>query len=308
MENNQPYPWCKNIFDNLILSEKQNRFPHAILFYGNSGLGKSELAQQVAQYLLCSNPNKNNHACGTCKDCILFSAKTHGDYYLITSENNKAIGIDEIRNIKTESNQKPQRGRVKIFIITHADKMSIAASNALLKTLEEPPSGSIFILTSERKNFLSATVLSRCQHYGFISPSIAESTKWLLENNQSFSKENITQALFWSLGSPLLAQQLLDNNIIIEYESYAADLRAHFLGENSLFSLTKSWTGKSLTHILYSAQITCYHLLKFNPGDISRNMIYQWIEKIIKIKKMLATKIALNENLMLDFLLNEKVS
>ena len=304
MYNN--FPWCENIWENLTFSIKKNRFPHAILFYGNDGLGKTEFALQLAHYLLCSDPHKNKRACGVCKDCVLFSAKTHGDFYHIApEEEGKSIGIDQIRALKTAAHQKPQRNNIKVFVMPRADKMTIAASNALLKVLEEPPGDSIFILTSERKHFLSPTILSRCHQYGF-TPSTSEKTeKWLSINTENkFSKEIIKEALMWSLGAPLLAKQLLHNNVVADYQAYAAPLLAFFSGKLSLFALSKAWQGKSLMSILYVSQVACYYLLKGEWGDdCNKAIIYQWIKKITEIKKLLSSHIALNEGLILDSLL-----
>ena len=304
---NNIFPWCEEIWGNLISSIQKNRLPHAILFYGNDGLGKSELAQQLAQYLLCSDPKKEGRACQVCKDCTLFSAKTHGDLYYLLPENNKAIGVDEIRQITLEASKKPQRNGVKVFVIKQADKMSIAASNALLKTLEEPPGASIFLLTSERKFFLSSTILSRCQHVAFSTPSSQKTEQWLLsDTQQKYSKEAITAAITWSLGAPLLARQLLENNRVAEYQLYITPLLAFFSEEGSVFLLSKAWGGKPLVDIIYVAQITCYYLLTGQwAANFNRPLVYQWSKKIIELKKMTSTGIALNEALMLDFLLAE---
>lgn len=298
------FPWCQAIWKNLISTHQKNRLPHAILFFGNSGLGKSELAQQFAQYLLCSDPKKDSSPCDTCKDCILFLAKTHGDFYYFSSENNKAIGIEQIREITSEAYKKPQRNGVKVFIITDADKMSIAASNALLKTLEEPPGDSIFILTSERKRFLSPTILSRCQHFSFKIPDLKETREWLsASGEQVFSTQDITTAMIWSLGAPLLARDILENNLATEYQSYITLLLAFFSGQESLVALSKAWNGKSLTTIIYAIQITCYYLLKGTwRVNFNRAAVYQWSRKTIEIKKQLSTNIAINETLMLDLL------
>ncbi len=302
------FPWCEEIWTNLLFAKKKNRFPHAILFHGNNGVGKSELAFQLAHYLLCASPTKNEQPCLICKDCVLFSAGTHGDFYNISpEENSKNIGIDQIRNLKIAAHQKPQRNNIKIFVIANANKMTISAANALLKVLEEPPGDSIFILTSERKHFLSPTILSRCHQYQFSSPSDELTEQWLLSDPALvFTKEIIKDATFWSLGSPLLAQKLLKDGVISEYQTCLAPLLAFFSKKESLAFLSKSWQGKSLVNILYVSQVACYYLLKGTwTFDFNKKRVYQWSRKIIDIKKMTATGIALNEALLLDMLLAE---
>ncbi len=306
--NNIIFPWCEEIWANLILAMQKNRFPHAVLFYGSDGLGKSELALQLAHYLLCSSPTKNKYPCQVCKDCVLFSAGTHGDFYNIaTEDNSKSIGVDQIRSLKIAAHQKPQRNNIKVFVITCANKMTIAASNALLKILEEPPGESIFILTSERKHFLSPTILSRCHQYHFSSPSEELTEQWLLSDAKStFSKEMIKDAISWSLGSPLLAQKLLKEGVVPEYQSYLTPLLDFFAGKESLSSLSKAWQGKSLVNIIYVSQVACYYLLKGKWSfDFNKKRLYQWSRNILDIKKTLATGISLNEALLLELLLAE---
>jgi len=303
-----PFPWCENSWNELIAAIKKNRFPHALLFYGNNGLGKTEFSLQLARYLLCSDPYKNNRACEACKDCILFSAKTHGDFYTIAPEgDSKSIGVDQIRALKIAAHQKPQRNHIKVFFMPQADKMTVAASNALLKILEEPPGDSIFILTSESKYLLSSTILSRCQHYGFSPSSSEETEEWLLSNTENkFSREAIKEALSWSLGAPLLARQCLQENRLLDYQALVTPLLQFFSGKESLFFLSKAWQGKALADILYVSQVACYDLLKGKWGEsFNRAFVYQWLEKIYKIKKLLSSHIALNETLMLDFLFSQ---
>ncbi len=302
------FPWCEEIWTNLLFAKKKNRFPHAILFHGDNGLGKSELAFQLSHYLLCASPTKNKQPCLICKDCVLFSAGTHGDFYNISpEENGKNIGIDQIRHLKIAAHQKPQRNNIKIFIIANANKMTISAANALLKVLEEPPGDSIFILTSERKHFLSPTILSRCHQHQLSSPSTEMIEQWLLSHAEpASSKEMIKEAISWSLGSPLLAQKLLKDKVVSEYQSHLAILLDFFSEKVSPLFLVKSWQGKSLVNILYVSQVTSYYLLKGTWAfDFNKKRVYQWSRKVIDIKKMTATGIALNEALLLDMLLAE---
>ena len=159
--------WCESILNRLIDADIRQRLPHALLFLGRLGLGKREIAQQFSQYLLCPRSRDTRKACGICEDCRLFSANTHGDFYRIVPENQKSIGVDQIREMKSHAYQSSQRGRKKIFLIVAAETMTIAASNAALKILEEPPLGCLFILISESKYALSSTILSRCHAHHF---------------------------------------------------------------------------------------------------------------------------------------------
>lgn len=299
------FPWCEKIWNNLLSSIEKNRLPHAILFYGHSGLGKAELATQFAQYLLCSNTSKNDIFCGTCTDCKLFNAKTHGDYYYLNLEEaEKSIGVDKIRELKIAAFQKPQRSECKIFILPSADKMTLAAENAFLKLLEEPPGKSIFILVSESKHALSSTILSRCHSYAFHADSLEKTQSWLVScATEEYSEEQIKKSLEWSLGSPLFALRLLENSLIEEYELISKALLSFFAKEISTLDLIKSWQGKALAQIVFVAQIVCYYLLRGAwEIEVDKKLLYQWYEKLIQIKKTQASGIALNESLLQDYL------
>ncbi len=116
-----------------------------------------DVAQTFAQALLCTKPNEGS-ACGLCKSCLLISAQTHPDYLVLTT-----TGIDVIRSVIDFCEQTPQCGDKKIIIIPNTHQMNISASNALLKTLEEPPGNSYFLLLTDVPAALPATLRSRCQ-------------------------------------------------------------------------------------------------------------------------------------------------
>lgn len=305
MNNN--FPWCKPIWEQLIASDIKNRFPHAILFYGQQGLGKTELALQIAGYLLCSDPDKNKRACEICKDCILFSAETHGDFHHIASEgDSKSIGVDQIRGLKTAAHQKPQRNNRKVFVMPRADKMTIAASNALLKILEEPPGDSIFILTSESKQALPSTILSRCQCYGFTILKSTQLEAWLLsETEHRFSPEIIKAALLFSSNAPLLAKTWLEENKLEKFLSCSEAFKNYFENKIKSLDLYKILKELPLSDVLNIAYVVCYDLLKTRT-TINKKILYTWLDKVIEIKTLLSSQIALNEGLLLEYLLVSK--
>ncbi len=251
------------ILHKLIDAKKNHRLAHALLLIGNEGVGKMELAKKFSQYLLCSSLDKNEQACSSCKDCYLFLAQTHGDFYCITTDNNRSIGVDQIREIKQHAYQTRQRGEYKIFIISRADKMTISAANALLKVLEEPPEGCIFILISENQSSLPATILSRCQKYIFFSPTY---------------------------------------NKLDEFKDLAFGFEQYFARKISVVELSKMSQEKSIVDVLNIAYVVCHNLLK-TKMELNRQYIYKFIDKILEIKKLLASQVALNESLLMEYLL-----
>ena len=141
-----------------------DKFPHAVIFSGAEGIGKRLAADICAGALLCENP-VDGEPCGTCESCRLLAAKTHPDFYVVEAEATKttrSIKIGQIRALQTETALRPINSARRVVIIDGAELMNNAAANCLLKTLEEPPSQTIFILLTANRSSLLMTIRSRC--------------------------------------------------------------------------------------------------------------------------------------------------
>jgi DNA polymerase-3 subunit delta' len=143
-------------------SLEQGSIAHAYLVVGPPHVGKMTLALELAQAVNCQEAEP---PCGVCHSCQKIASGKHADVQIVGLEaNNSAeISIDRIREIQHSSNLPPFEGKYKVFIIERAELMSTEAANCLLKTLEEPPAGVIFILLTTSGRVLPATVVSRCQ-------------------------------------------------------------------------------------------------------------------------------------------------
>jgi DNA polymerase-3 subunit delta' len=144
---------------------RKSRLGHAYLFVGPTGVGKHTFARELARSLLCETQSRSLQACGRCPGCVLVDAGTHPDLSLAGRPEGKVdLPIEVIRELIEHLSLKPARGGRKVAILDDADDLSAEAANALLKTLEEPPPGSVLILiggpTPERQ---FSTILSRCQ-------------------------------------------------------------------------------------------------------------------------------------------------
>ena len=157
------------LFDGLIRTLDEGTFVHAYLISGASGMGKRTLARLIAQHLLCTGERK---PCGVCPGCIQVMEGQHPDVITVTpgkplSPEVKAgmagIPVDEIRHVIGLVGQHTFVGGRRIVIIERAEKMNPAAQNALLKTLEEPLAGTVFLLLSESPELLLPTIISRCR-------------------------------------------------------------------------------------------------------------------------------------------------
>ena len=150
----------------IVNALRRNKLSHALLFAGIKGTGKTTLARIVAKALNCQNINPEEYEpCNQCQSCVEIMKGIHVDVLEIDAASNR--GIDQIREIIDALKYAPAKGKAKVYIIDEAHMLTKEASNALLKSLEEPPSHVYFILATTEPNRLSPTILSRCQRYEF---------------------------------------------------------------------------------------------------------------------------------------------
>lgn len=148
---------------------KADRIGHAYLFCGTRGTGKTSVAKIFAKAVNCEHPVDGN-PCGECPTCKAIAAGVSMNVIEIDAASNN--GVDNIREIRDEVQYSPTEGKYKVYIIDEVHMLSIGAFNALLKTLEEPPSYVIFILATTEAHKIPITILSRCQRYDFHRISI----------------------------------------------------------------------------------------------------------------------------------------
>lgn len=143
---------------------KLDRIGHAYLFCGTRGTGKTTVAKIFAKTVNCLHP-VDGSPCNECAMCKAIDAQTSMNVIEIDAASNN--GVDNIREIREEVSYSPTEGRFKVYIIDEVHMLSTGAFNALLKTLEEPPSYVIFILATTEAHKIPITILSRCQRYDF---------------------------------------------------------------------------------------------------------------------------------------------
>lgn len=142
-----------------------DRVGHAYLFCGTRGTGKTTVAKLFAKAVNCENPLDDGSPCNECASCQAIQAGNSLNVIEIDAASNN--GVDNIRDIRDEVQYSPTEGKYKVYIIDEVHMLSIGAFNALLKTLEEPPSYVIFILATTESHKIPITILSRCQRYDF---------------------------------------------------------------------------------------------------------------------------------------------
>ncbi len=154
----------ENVKKILINSIKNNKISHAYLFSGPRGIGKTSIAKIFAKAVNCLEFEKNNNSCLECDNCLESDLNSVDILEIDAASNN---GVDQIRELKSKVNIVPSKLKYKVYIIDEVHMLSNSAFNALLKTLEEPPSHVIFILATTEFYEVPETIVSRCQCFGF---------------------------------------------------------------------------------------------------------------------------------------------
>jgi len=154
-----------HIIQTLRNAVASDRVVHAYLFAGPRGTGKTTTARLLAKAVNCLDPDPAVHPCDHCAHCLALNEGRFLDLIEIDAASNTSV--DDVRDLREKINFSPNQGRYKVYVIDEVHMLSTAAFNALLKTLEEPPSHAIFILATTEVHKIPATVLSRCQRHEF---------------------------------------------------------------------------------------------------------------------------------------------
>jgi DNA polymerase-3 subunit delta' len=221
------YPWQASGWRQL--QQLRERWPHAILFHGPEGIGKTLFAERFAQSLLCQAPAADRQACGACEACGWFNQYSHPDYRRVrpealeealaadaeegddgkksgkaTKTPSKEIKIDQVRALADFMSVSTHRQGMRVVLLYPAEALNTAAANALLKTLEEPPPSTMFLLVSNSLERLLPTILSRCRKFALPLPAPQEALAWL-------QQQGVADPDIWLAeqgGAPLAAQQM----------------------------------------------------------------------------------------------------
>lgn len=181
-----------------------NQLAHGILLTGPEGIGKHILANWLAASLLCTGQTK---PCGICKSCFLREAGNHSDL-LIVDSSGTSIGVDAVRQLSQFMHGRAQQQQNKVVLLADASKLTEAAANALLKTLEEPPQNSFLLLFSTSGSTLPATLLSRCQQWVIAAQYGDDIQRWLAQHSNRAVPDFL---LAYAAGGPLKALSLLES-------------------------------------------------------------------------------------------------
>jgi DNA polymerase III subunit delta' len=165
----------------------------SVIFAGPQGVGKRTAAVALAQLVNCLKPLPSGaegpDACGVCASCTRIARGVHADVFLVEPGDTGAIKVDQVRDAVERTGFRPFEGRRRVVIVDDTDAMLVEAQNALLKTLEEPPAASMFVLVTSRPDVLLPTVRSRCQRLRFGRLSAADVARVLIERHEYSSAD-----------------------------------------------------------------------------------------------------------------------
>jgi DNA polymerase-3 subunit delta' len=234
--------WTQAVWSRLAARLADGRFPHAIMLAGQPGVGKVQLARQIAHSALCTDPAEGHLPCERCRSCTLFLAGTHPDYHwLEPGPDSVVVKIDQVRELIAKTSLTSSIAPLQVFIISPADAMTTAAANAFLKTLEEPTPHTLIILVASRTDRLPATVRSRCQIHQVPMPDRETALDWLQESGLDQDDESLRAALDAAAGAPLLARELISQGQLECYQETLRDLNALSAGRGNVLELTARW-------------------------------------------------------------------
>lgn len=251
-------PWLESPARSLDERLRHVGLPHALLLAGPHGCGKRRLAEWLVARVLCAAPTPDGSACENCRECTLRRAGTHPDLWRTTPRERadgrlrNEILIEQIRELIAHLAVTGQRRVVSVAVIDPADRLNLAAANALLKTLEEPAAGRLLVLIADEPGRVPATIRSRCLRVELRVPAREPSLTWLMA--RGLAREVAEEALRLADGLPLQALELVREGAVSLFAAVGSELRELSRGATSATALAKIWAGDRPELRLHLAQ------------------------------------------------------
>ncbi|RHW77064.1 DNA polymerase III subunit delta' [Colwellia sp. RSH04] len=293
-----------------LLSQQfsQKRLPHAILISGPKGSGKHVLAEWLTNLLSCNDVQQQANflkACGHCKNCLLTRSQSYPDHLTLQSHT-ATIGVDDIRHSNLFLQKTAHIGQYKTVLIPNAETMTIAAANALLKTLEEPTADSVIILITHDIEQLLPTVVSRCRLFS-IQPLAGEQLIAQAKNSNS-SLSNI-EKLDTGFVNISHIQELEDQQIYKEYlqfkETYIDFILKNGKNKALLEALQTNqhalrWLEKITCNLQRAQHLPEHSYVDLNNSKLTASVLNQLFGVIINANKTLKQYAQVNQQFVLE--------
>ncbi len=249
------------------------RLPHALLLRGPEGVGKVCFARRLLSTLLCERHECDKRPCGDCRGCRLIAADTHPDLHALAPlEGKQQIGIDQVRSLIERIGLTPQYGGRKAVVVAPAERMTRAAANTLLKTLEEQPGDTLFVLVADRAGALPATIRSRCQIMDFPVPDTDAARSWLAVELDS--AEAAETALRLAHGAPLNARRVAVDGGLDAREAILEDLKRLVRGDGDPIATAERWRDMGLLEALNWLLSMVCDLVRLKNGRLAHSLTH----------------------------------
>ena len=277
------FPWQNSQWQLITSAHAQGRLAHALLLTGAEGLGLDQFAYALAAKLLCTEKTNAESPCGSCKACVLFQAGNHPDLYNIQPEDiGKQIKVDVIRQLITSIYVTSQYGEYKLAIINPAEAMNASSANSLLKTLEEPPENSLFILISTNPNLLPVTIRSRCQRINFTAEYGEEVKDWL-QTRLKAENIDIDSLLTMAQGAPLKALALFESDALTQQETLLEDLQSLRTRQSDPIKVAEKWLAQDAGQVILYLLHFFIVMSRLKLGAPANNStIHRHLQRLIK--------------------------
>jgi len=217
----------------------RDRVPHALLFTGEAGIGKREVARSFAKVLNCTEP-RDGDCCDRCASCRKIDSGQHPDVLWITQEG-AFIKIDQVRQVQERLKFRPFEAKCRVIVMEDAHNLREEAANAFLKILEEPPRRNVFILISMEPRMILPTIVSRCCHIRF-QPLDEEIIAGVIAAERGIEPDRARKIAAMASGSLDRARLLTDSETLAQHEEIRKRIeRLASLTMMDFFSLTAKW-------------------------------------------------------------------
>lgn len=301
-----PLPWHAELWQSFSQRIDSQRLPHAIILNGLEGLGVEHLAYALAYRMLC-NAVDNGVACGQCSGCLTLQAGSHPDFYLLEPQDkSKFIKVDQIRSLCESVAKTSQQGGWKVAVFFPAETMNIAASNALLKSLEEPEPNTLIILVSSRLSAIPMTIRSRCQIESVVLPSAVMAQQWLGQQIDD-QQVNVHEALDIAGGKPLLALEYINGTGFENRRHVEALLDAMRRSDETPFAAAQACQKYSPEDLIAWILSYVHRLMVGELQDNPKPALFVFLDKLIKARAWLLSGSPLNTQLLWEELFIEWV-
>ena len=303
MSDSAVYPWQREQWDSCIARLNRGRLPHALLVHGEAGLGIVRFAEELTRALLCGSEKK---PCGSCRGCLLHASGNHPDFREIKAQKEGGeIRIRQIRELLPFVQTARHYDTFKTVLLRDADMMNRAAANGLLKMLEEPPPGTVLVLTSHHAFRLPATVRSRCQAVRLYCPDPDQARAWLVAT-ASLSEAEAERRLAGCNWRPLHALDVGPDGALTR-EDFRNDIAGLIRGQGSVVDISEKWQeiSAAVTHrwLLEIAEETIRRGIKKGQGRLFLRKLFNFHDR--QKRRCLLLKVPLNPRVQLESALVE---